>query len=84
MPSITVHVSEETAKRIDELAGAMERTRAWVVSDALERYIAAESQWIERVKAGTASIERGQGIPHEQVMAELRERIAGWREKGTE
>lgn len=52
MPSITVHVSEETARRIDELAGAMERTRTWVVGDALERYIEAESPWIERIRAG--------------------------------
>ena len=84
MPSITVHVSEETARRIDALAGAMERTRTWVVSDALERYIEAESPWIERIRAGMASIARGQGIPHEQVMAEMRERIAERRETGTE
>lgn len=84
MPAITVRVSEETAKRIDELAGAMDRTRTWVVGDALERYIEAESQWIERVRAGMASIKRGEGIPHEQVMAELRDKIAGQREKATE
>lgn len=84
MPAITVRLSAETAKQIDELAGAMERSRTWVVGDALKRYIEAESQWIERVRAGMASIERGEGIAHEQVMAEMREKISGRREKTRE
>jgi predicted transcriptional regulator len=84
MPAITVRVSEEIAKQIDEVAGAMDRTRTWVVSDALKRYLETESQWIERVKAGMASIERGEGAPHEQVMEELREKIAAHQAKATE
>ncbi|MDP6345399.1 MAG: ribbon-helix-helix protein, CopG family [Alphaproteobacteria bacterium] len=76
MPAITVRIPDDTARQIDELAEAMERNRTWVVTAALKRYLAEESQWLERVKAGRAAIARGEGIPHEDVMAGLRARIA--------
>ena len=76
MPSITVRVSEETVRQLDELAGAMDRTRSWVVTDALARYLEDERQWMDRIEAGMASIDRGEGVPHEVVMATTREKIA--------
>ena len=75
MPSVTVRLSEEMLSELDELAGAMDRTRTWLVADALKDYIARERQWVEAIREGQASIERGEGIPHEEVMARMQARI---------
>ena len=75
MPAITVRLSDEKLKEIDELADAMDRSRTWVVTDALARYLDVERQWLERVRAGQASIARGEGVPHGEVMDRLRAKV---------
>jgi hypothetical protein len=41
-------------------------------------------QWLRReIQKGADQLDRGQGIPGEQVIAELRERNKAFREKGT-
>ncbi len=75
MRAITVRISDETIQELDELAQAMDRSRSWVVTDALARYLETERLWLERVKRGTEEIERGEGIPLDEAMAELRRRV---------
>ncbi len=84
MPSITVRVSENMVRELDELARAMDRSRSWVVTDALARYLAEERQWMEQIRRGIEELDRGEGIPHEEVMAEMRRMIAERLEKATE
>ena len=76
MPAVTVRLSDEMLEQLDELAGAMDRTRTWLVNDALEQYLAAERQWLEDIREGMAEAERGELIPHEEVMEEMRTKIA--------
>ena len=75
MPSITVRVSDNMIQELDELARAMDRSRSWVVTDALARYLAEERQWMEQIRKGIEELDRGEGIPHKQVMDEMREII---------
>ncbi len=84
MSSITVRVSEDMVRDLDELARAMDRSRSWVVTDALARYLAEERQWMESVRRGIEELDRGEGIPHEEVMAEMRRMIAARLEKAAE
>jgi predicted transcriptional regulator len=84
MPSITVRVSDNTIQELDELARAMDRSRSWVVTDALARYLAEERQWMEQIRKGIEELDRGEGIPHEEVMAEMRQMIAERLEKAAE
>jgi len=71
-------------RELDELARAMDRSRSWVVTDALARYLAEERQWMEQIRRGIEELDRGEGIPHEEVMAEMRRMIAERLEKATE
>ena len=79
MQAITVRVDEDTLRRIDELAGAMDRPRSWIVTDALCRYLEEEDQWLQKIRKGMAELDRGEGIPRAQVMDAMRNRIAGRR-----
>ena len=69
---ITLRVDDETLTRIDELAEAMDRSRNWILRDAVSRYLDDEQDWIARVKRGLAEAERGDLVPHDEVMAEAR------------
>ncbi|MDH3472803.1 MAG: CopG family ribbon-helix-helix protein [Rhodospirillales bacterium] len=72
----TVRVTPELKDKLDVLAEAMDRPRSWVVNHALEGYVEAQMSFIEAVQEGIASAERGELIPHEEMMARVRERIA--------
>ena len=75
---------EKMVQELDELAGAMDRSRSWVVTDALTRYLAEERHWMEQIRRGIEELDRGEGIPHEEVMAEMRRMIAARLEKAAE
>ena len=84
MSSITVRVRDDMVQELDELARAMDRSRSWVVTDALARYLAEERHWMEQIKRGIEELDRGEGIPHEEVMAEMRRMITARLEKAAE
>lgn len=73
--TITVRTSHDLAQQINALAKATERSRNWIVEDALKQYVAVQAWQIDGIKAAQASLEAGEAIPHEQVMAELDELI---------
>ena len=75
MPSITIRIDEDTADQIDRLADAMDRSRAWIAGTALKRYLQDESRWLADIQAGIAELDRGEAIPHEEVMSDMRAKI---------
>ena len=75
MSSITVRVRDDMVQELDELARAMDRSRSWVVTDALSRYLQEERHWMEQIRRGIEAADRGELIPHEQVMEEMRQMI---------
>lgn len=48
---------------------AMDRSRNWVIEDALKRYIAEQRWQIEGIKNAIDALDRGEGIAHETVKA---------------
>ena len=69
--TITVRTSHDLAQQINALAKATERSRNWIVEDALKQYVAVQAWQVEGIKVAQASLEAGEAIPHEDVMAEL-------------
>jgi predicted transcriptional regulator len=68
--SITIRTDPELAKKIAALASAMDRSRNWVIEEALKQFVEVQMWQIEGIKAAIASVDKGEGIPHEQVMTE--------------
>jgi predicted transcriptional regulator len=72
MPSISVHVDEETFRQVAELAEHSDRSKSWVVADALKPYLEHRQWMIEETKKAMAEVRAGaELIPHDEVMAEL-------------
>lgn len=68
--TITIRTDPELAGKLAAIASAMDRSRNWVIQEALRQYVDTQMWQIEGIKAAIASLDEGEGIPHEQVMAE--------------
>lgn len=69
--TITVRTDPEVAAQIAVLAEAMDRSRNWVIEEALKQYIQAQSWQVEGIKQAQGSLDRGEGIPFDAVMEEM-------------
>jgi predicted transcriptional regulator len=73
--TITIRTESDTVEKISSIAQAMDRSRNWVIEDALKQYIDQQAWYIEGIQKAQASLGAGQGIPHEEIMAEISELI---------
>jgi len=68
---ITIRTAKGTVEEIDALAAAMDRSRNYVVNQALQQYIDANAWQLERIKAGVAAAREGRVRPAERVFADI-------------
>ena len=75
----SIRVEHNTLERLDRLARSMDRTRSWVVSQAIEQYLEYEDWFVAEVEKGIAAADRSDLIPHADVLGEARRRISNSR-----
>lgn len=68
---ITVRTAKAVVSEIDALAAAMDRSRNYIVNQALEQYLAANAWQIERINAGIAATQEGRVRPAENVFGDI-------------
>jgi predicted transcriptional regulator len=73
---ISVRLPPEMVEKLDKVAAIMERPRSWVIMDAIREYLADEGQEMLDIQAGIEELDRGEGIPFEEVLAEMHEKVA--------
>jgi predicted transcriptional regulator len=73
---VSLRVPADLIETLDKIAAALDRPRSWVMLRALRQYIADEGQEVLDVREGIAELDRGEGIPIEDVLAEMDEIIA--------
>lgn len=60
MPSgFTVRLDDDTLAALDRLAAQTERSRSWLVTKAVEDFVALNAWQIETIEAGIAAADRG-------------------------
>ena len=69
---VTARLTPEVAADLDKLAAYRERSRAWLVAKAVERYVREEAEFFAFLKEGEDAIERGEYLTHEELVAEIR------------
>ena len=72
----SIRVERDTLERLDRLARSMDRSRSWIVNRAIEQYLEYEDWFVAEVEKGIAAADRGELIPHAEVVAEARRRIS--------
>ncbi len=64
---ITARVEEPVAKELDRLAADWDRSRAWLVTKAVERFVAEETALIDAIRAGEADFAAGRIVSQADV-----------------
>ncbi len=75
---ISLRISEQKAREIETLAKATDRSKSWLLEQALDAYLETQSWQIARIERGLAEIDRGEGVAHEEVA----EWLSGWGREG--
>ena len=69
---LSVRVSAEKAAAIDKLAKSTDRSKQWLLEQAVDAYLLSQSWQIEMVEEGLAAADAGDKVPHERVRAWLK------------
>jgi RHH-type rel operon transcriptional repressor/antitoxin RelB len=64
-------LSAEQAERLENLARATNRSPEDMLGEAIDGYLDLQRWQIEHIRQGLDEIERGEGVPHDQVEAWL-------------
>jgi predicted transcriptional regulator len=74
--TLSVRVSPEMLHQLDLIAASTRRTKSFLGSEALERFIKTESEIIAGIQEGGEDIAKGRVVPHAEAMKRIRGVIA--------
>lgn len=74
--TVTFHTSPENKVRLEKLAAATKRSKSYLSNEALERYLAAEEEFIASVETGLADAKAGRVHTLDEVTQALETAIA--------
>jgi predicted transcriptional regulator len=66
---LTAHVPLALAEKIDRLAERLERSRGWIVKEALTAWVEQEEERDRLTREALADVDAGQVIDHRAVQA---------------
>jgi len=67
--SVTAHVPVELAERVDEIAERLERSKNWIVKQALSAWLDQEEERSRLTREALADVDAGRVIDHQAVQA---------------
>lgn len=66
---ITSHVPRPLADQVDALATRLERSRGWIVKQALADFVALQERRYQMTLEALADVDAGRGVDHAEVEA---------------
>jgi predicted transcriptional regulator len=73
--AFTVRAESNLVNQLDHLADTLDRSRNYLVNQALKEYLEQHAWQIEKISQGIAAAERGELVDHNVVMKEMEELI---------
>lgn len=64
---LTVRLDAATRERLDALAEATDRTRSYLVSEAISEYLLANGWQVPAIQEGVRQADAGKVAPHDKV-----------------
>ncbi len=74
MKATTIRMEDVVLDRVDSMAKSINRSRTWVINQAVERFLSYEEWFIREVRAGVNEVTSGEIASHEEVA----KRFARW------
>jgi RHH-type transcriptional regulator, rel operon repressor / antitoxin RelB len=65
--TFTVRVDAAARKRLERLAKSTGRSRSFLAAEAINEYLDVNEWQVAGIKRAIASLDRGEGVPHERV-----------------
>jgi RHH-type rel operon transcriptional repressor/antitoxin RelB len=65
--TFTVRVETGVKKRLERLAKSTGRSRSFLAAEAINEYLELNEWQVSGIKRAIASLDRGEGIPHDMV-----------------
>ena len=72
--TFTVRVDADIKERLERLAKSTGRSRSFLAAEAIYQYLEVNEWQVAGIKQATASLDRGEGVAHEQV----KDRVTSW------
>jgi predicted transcriptional regulator len=71
--TVSIRLKPDTLEKLDGLAAATQRSRAWLMTHAIERYVATEAWQVAAIQQAVDELEKGQAkvMDHATVAAWL-------------
>lgn len=66
---LTAHVPEDLAAKVDEMAARLERSRGWIVKQALAAWVDLEDERHRMTLEALADVDAGRLIDHREIVA---------------
>jgi predicted transcriptional regulator len=66
---LTAHVPLPLAEKVDQLAARLERSRAWIIKQALSAWVEQEEERRQMTLDALADVDAGHVIDHQAVQA---------------
>ena len=66
---LTAHIPVDMANQIDQLAGKLERSKSWIIKQALASWIEQESLRERLTREALADVDEGNFVSHDDVQA---------------
>ena len=66
---LTAHVPLPLAEKVDQLAARLERSRGWIMKQALSAWVEQEEERSRLTREALAEVDAGQVIDHKAVQA---------------
>ena len=71
---VTTKLPDDLVSRLDEVADRIDRSKSWIVREAVSEWLAEEQRRFELTLEAMSDVEEGRGIPHEDVLALVEQR----------
>ena len=71
---VTAKLPDDLVSRMDEIADRIDRSKSWIVRQALSEWLAEEERRYELTLEALKDIDEGRTIPHEEVLAMVEQR----------
>jgi predicted transcriptional regulator len=73
----SVRLDDEVASKLDRLATSLDRSKAWIIEQAITTYIEEQAWQIEAITDALEEYRAGRSelVPHEDVMARLESKL---------
>ena len=69
--AFTVRAESNIVHQLDHIAGSLDRSRNYLVNQAIQEYLETHSWQIEKITQGIESADRGELVEHDQVTQEM-------------